>query len=79
MGLSVSTVDPYFTDQSQEVESQTSHCSIQQNNTLFLQKKKIIIMRKLKKNSKKLKVKAEQAAAWTPVPPRAGHIEEQGN
>lgn len=40
MGLSVSTVDPYFTDQSQEVESQTSHCSIQQNNTLFLQKKK---------------------------------------
>lgn len=62
MGLSISTVDPYFTDQSQEVESQTSHCSIQQNNTLFLQKKKII-MGKLKKNSKKLKVKAEQAAA----------------
>lgn len=62
MGLSVSTVDPYFTDQSQEVESQTSHCSIQQNNTLFLQKKKKI-MGKLKKNSKKLKVKAEQAAA----------------
>lgn len=79
MGLSISTVDPYFTDQSQEVESQTSHCSIQQNNTLFLQKKKKIIMGKLKKNSKKLKVKAEQAAAWTPVPPRAGHIEEQGN
>ena len=74
MGLSVSTVDPYFTDQSQEVESQTSHCSIQQNNTLFLQKKKKK-MGKLKKNSKKLKVKAEQA----PVPPRAGHIEEQGN
>lgn len=62
MGLSVSTVDPYFTDQSQEVESQTSHCSIQQNNTLFLQKKKKK-MGKLKKNSKKLKVKAEQAAA----------------
>lgn len=27
----------------------------------------------------KIKVKAEQAAAWTPVPPRAGHIEEHGN